>query len=287
MKRNLINEKWETKFCEARIFMGSNSKVKPVFGRAYLSLSLFASMTLFSTQCAWSDSSGIVALSGTGDISNTTVSLHQSSLLNTTPVINSPTFSSIRHRIESGGKPHESRLIASTMRVMSTMYGVPKGLLRAISLTESGISGKPWPWTLNVYGQAYRYTNEQQTVAAVKRFLARGITLVDIGPMQVDWQYHGWRFGSVRAAANPLRNVAVAARILRDAYAQTGSWVSAVGQYHGGNTARQQQYIHQVMTKWRAPAWKWQNTLGLSRGINLIPVKNDTIIALTNTARNY
>ena len=267
--------------------MNRNTKVKPGVGRVCLRLPLLAFMTLAATPCAWSDNSGIVAMSESGDLSSTSAPIHQSSLFNNTSLLDSQSFPSTMPHIKPEGEPRESRLIASTMRVMSSMYGVPRGLLRAISLTESGMSGKPWPWTLNVYGQAYRYTNEKQTVAAVKRFLARGITLVDIGPMQVDWQYHGWRFGSVRAAANPLRNVAVAARILRDAYAQTGSWVSAVGQYHGGNTARQQQYIHQVMTRWRDPAWRWQNIPRNARGINLIPVKNDTIVALTNTTGNY
>ena len=267
--------------------MASGTKTQPDANRQSVHWSLIALIAVLPAPYAWSDSSGIVALSRAGDASRSSAHLHLPVLLRKTPTPDSSAWSSVMRRLNPGGEPRESRLIASTMRVMSTMYGVPRGLLRAISLTESGLSGKPWPWTLNVYGQAYRYTNEKQTVAAVKGFLARGITLVDIGPMQVDWQYHGWRFGSVRAAANPLRNVAVAARILRDAYAQTGSWVSAVGQYHGGNTARQQQYIRQVMTRWRTPAWGWRNTSGLARGINVIPVKNSTIVALTNTTGNY
>jgi hypothetical protein len=267
--------------------MARNTKAKPGQKMRRASLSLFALTALLPAQCAWSGNSGIVAISGVGVVSETSTKFHRPSLPRNTPISDSSTLSAVMNRLNPGEKPNESQLISSAMRVVSTMYGVPNGLLRAISLTESGMSGLPWPWTLNVHGRAYRYTNEKQTVAAVRKFLARDITLVDIGPMQVDWQYHGWRFGSVRAAANPLRNVAIAAEILRDAYAKTGSWVAAVGKYHGGDTTRQQLYIHQVMTRWHVPAWNGLNTSVNTRGINLIPAKADTIVAMTNTAGNY
>lgn len=251
------------------------------------SLSLLAMLSALPAQCAWSGDTGIVAMSGMGSISGATTKLRLSFPSDASPTAADISFASAMRHLDSDPKPNESQRIASTMRVVSTMYGVPRGLLRAISLTESGMSGRPWPWTLNVYGQAYRYVSEKQTVTAVRSFLARGITMVDIGPMQVDWQYHGWRFGSVRAAANPLRNVAVAARILRDAYTKTGSWVAAVGQYHGGDTARQQHYIHQVMTRWRVSAWRGLSASGNAHGINLIPAKTDAIVAMTNTAGTY
>ena len=258
-----------------------DDKRKPRAGMRNVSLSLLAMMTALPAPCAWSGDTGIVALSGMGGISGRSTKPRLSSLPDAAPAAAPTSFRSVMRRLNPGSKPHESQLITSTMHVVSSMYGVPRGLLRAISLTESGMAGKPWPWTLNVYGRAYRYVGEKQTVAAVRNFLARGITMVDIGPMQVDWRYHGWRFGSVRAAANPLRNVAVAARILRDAYTKTGSWVAAVGQYHGGDTVRQQHYIHLVMARWRTP-----DASGNMPGINLIPAKTDTIVAMANTTGN-
>lgn len=134
----------------------------------------------------------------------------------------------------------------NAMHSISSLYGIPYGLLHAISLTESGA----WPWTLNVYGVPYYFKNAQQTEAAVHRFLQRQIDLVDIGPMQVDWQYHGWHFGSVKAAVNPLRNIAVAGRILKKNFTETGSWRKAVGLYHGGGPARQENYIQKVYSHW-------------------------------------
>lgn len=140
--------------------------------------------------------------------------------------------------------------IASAMVAVSRLYHIPLGLLHAISLTESGIGNQPWPWTLNVYGVPYRFSSAQQTRAAVRDFLARGIQLVDIGPMQVDWQYHQNQLGSVTAAVNPLRNVAVAGRILKTDYDQTGTWSAAVGLYHGGGPQRQNTYIQEVFSRW-------------------------------------
>ena len=144
------------------------------------------------------------------------------------------------------------RQMRETMRSMSRLYGIPAGLMRAISLVESGIHHAPWPWTLNVYGTAYRYRSAAATSAAVHRFLNQGITVVDIGPMQVDWQYHHRFFQRVRSAVNPLTNISEAARILRADYRKTGSWSDAVGLYHGGGAQRQQGYIRNVLHHWTA-----------------------------------
>lgn len=138
----------------------------------------------------------------------------------------------------------------SAMQAVSRLYQIPLGLLHAISVTESGIDNQPWPWTLNVYGVPYRFTSATQTEQAVKNFFQRGIALVDIGPMQVDWQYHHRQFGHLAAAINPLRNIAVAGRILKNDYDQTGSWRAAVGLYHGGGPQRQATYIRQVFSRW-------------------------------------
>ena len=137
----------------------------------------------------------------------------------------------------------------SAMHNVSSLYGIPYGLLHAISMTESGT----WPWTLNVYGVPYYFSNARQTITAVHRFLRQNIRLIDIGPMQVDWQYHGWHFGTVSAAVNPLRNIAVAGRILVKDYQLTGSWRRAVGLYHGGGPGRQFRYIQKVFSHWTAP----------------------------------
>ncbi|AEK58688.1 membrane bound transglycosylase family protein [Acidithiobacillus caldus SM-1] len=142
--------------------------------------------------------------------------------------------------------PSLTQRMQSAMHSISRMYGIPYGLLQAISATESGTK----PWTLNVYGVPYYFSNARQTIAAIHRFLRQNIQLIDIGPMQVDWFYHGWHFGTVRAAVNPLRNIAVAGRILAKDFRQTGSWRRAVGLYHGGGPARQSRYIQKVFAYW-------------------------------------
>lgn len=150
------------------------------------------------------------------------------------------------HAENAHAMPGLTPRMQSTMHSVSRLYGIPYGLLHAISMTESGT----WPWTLNVYGVPYYFSNASQTIAAVHRFLRQNIQLIDIGPMQVDWFYHGWHFGTVKAAVNPLRNIAVAGRILANDYLLTGSWRRAVGLYHGGGPARQSRYIQKVFAHW-------------------------------------
>lgn len=168
--------------------------------------------------------------------------------------------------------------IEAAMSAVSHLYHIPIGLLHAISLTESGIDGSPWPWTLNVYGVPYRFQSASQTKTAVKSFLAKGISVVDIGPMQVDWKYHHQQLENVTAAVNPLRNVAVAGRILKTDFDQTGSWVSAVGLYHGGGAQRQDTYVHEVFSRWhRYPNTSVDTTVE-------IPQKHQGIVAVNNMA---
>ncbi len=182
---------------------------------------------------------------------------------------------------DAGGRmsralPHE---MSSALHAVSRIYKIPMGLLRAISLTESGL----WPWSLNVYGQGYHYDSRQAMLRAVHQFFSKGVSMVDIGPMQVDWHYHGWRFGSVQAAANPLRNIAVAGRLLRDNYQKTGSWQGAVGLYHGGSPGRQNRYIQKVFSRWttRNSPLPWQGAWGT--GIRMIPNQpaHTTLVALS------
>lgn len=215
------------------------------------------------------------------------VSLSANEKAVSTPMAIQPALSdqSVANASSGTGKPYpvhgESSDIASTMEAMSRLYQIPSGLLWAISLTESGMGGSPWPWTLNVYGKPYRLTNWSSTVDAVKGFLSRGIQLVDVGPMQVDWQYHGWRFGTVGAAAQPLRNIAVAAAILREDYEKTGSWRAAVGLYHGGGQARRRRYINAVFSRFH-PDSPERHGPDSNGGINLIPIGRGSIVALNN-----
>lgn len=114
----------------------------------------------------------------------------------------------------------------------SSEYNIPKGILYAISVHESGKNGKPWPWTLNVDGASYYYNSRIQECDAIKIFLKNGAQFIDIGPMQMDWEYHGNMFLNVWQATNPEVNISASAFLLNKLYKETGSWHKAVAYYH-------------------------------------------------------
>ena len=68
---------------------------------------------------------------------------------------------------------------------------IPEGLLKAIGFTESGrvaADGRrvPWPWTVNADGQGYYFETKKDAIAFVEELQARGISVIDVGCMQVD-----------------------------------------------------------------------------------------------------
>jgi hypothetical protein len=75
--------------------------------------------------------------------------------------------------------------------LVAEAHGIPGKVLYAVALTESG--GKlgdgrlrPWPWTLNVRGRAERFATRLDAYRALIRYLRQGLTLVDVGLMQVN-----------------------------------------------------------------------------------------------------
>lgn len=101
----------------------------------------------------------------------------------------------------------------------------------------------PWPWTLNVKGVPMRFDSRVAAEHELSRNLAKGITLVDIGSMQVCWRYHKERFPSEREALEPYTNLRAGADILIEEFRASGDWFTAVGRYHSPkDAARAKQY---------------------------------------------
>lgn len=139
--------------------------------------------------------------------------------------------------------------IPPAYRQVAREYDVPPTLLFAIALTESGrTTGNrfaPWPWTLNVDGQGYRYESRTAVEAALRDFLAQG-RYPDVGLMQINWRYHEDLLGDVHQALDPWFNLRAGALVLREAYERTGDWWLAVGRYHSGTPDRALAYRHRV-----------------------------------------
>ncbi|GAA0846175.1 TPA: transglycosylase SLT domain-containing protein [Burkholderia vietnamiensis] len=140
--------------------------------------------------------------------------------------------------------------------------GVPSPVLYAVALQESGakLRGRliPWPWTLNVAGQAERYATRIEACAGLSRALARApASRIDAGLGQVNLGYQAHRYGTPCELLDPYRNLAIAADILHEQHLPGEDWLLAIGRYHrpagGEAAARYRRSVHQHLTRVLGP----------------------------------
>ncbi|RSD31728.1 transglycosylase SLT domain-containing protein [Vibrio pectenicida] len=132
--------------------------------------------------------------------------------------------------------------------VIAERESVPPQALYALAMTESATllgngQVRPWPWTLNVEGQPYRYPSKAQACQALKHFLMR-TKVVDIGLLQINWRWHSAPFSKPCDVLVPETNLTYAAKLLYRAYLRLGDWTKAAGYYHrpaGGTPAKRYQ----------------------------------------------
>lgn len=148
--------------------------------------------------------------------------------------------------------------IPSGYRRIAAEYAIPPRIFYAMALTESGktVEGRPgprpWPWTLNIRGEAHFFAQRRAAERALHRALAGGERLIDVGLMQVNWHYHARRLHSPAAALDPYRNLRIAARILRECQQARRDWWAAVGCYHApANATHAARYRARVRHHWR------------------------------------
>lgn len=138
---------------------------------------------------------------------------------------------------------------------------IPSHLLGAISLVESGRWNEEqqrktaWPWTVTANGKGNFHATKADAVAAVKALRAANLRYIDVGCMQVNLGYHPKAFATVEEALDPARNVAYAARFLRELRQRKRSWATAVGYYHSASWGFNAHYRLKVMHYWNL-AWR-------------------------------
>lgn len=139
--------------------------------------------------------------------------------------------------------------------------GIPPGLLLAIALVESGRSDprtgrfEPWPWSLNVEGEARRPESRAAAAAEVAALQAAGRRSIDIGCMQVNLLHHPNAFPDPLAGLEPAANIRYASAFLRDLHARFGNWPQAIANYHSGDAARGATYHRRVALARLGAAW--------------------------------
>jgi hypothetical protein len=114
--------------------------------------------------------------------------------------------------------------------------GIPEGLLKSIGFAESGrtVDGRrvAWPWTVNAQGQGHYFASKEEAIAFVEDLQAQGVSVIDVGCMQVNLHYHPRAFASLDEAFEPASNVAYAAKFLRWLEDETDDWSMAAQYYH-------------------------------------------------------
>lgn len=152
--------------------------------------------------------------------------------------------------ISSSSAPAAENVCEREMTKVSRDEQVPLGVLYAVGMTETGNKGSLHPYALNIAGKTVFTPTPEAALAAFTKARKKGITLIDLGCMQVNHHYHGKNFASPRAMLDPHTNVVYAAHFLRQLRQSEGSWTMAVARYHAGpdNDPAQKRYICAVIT---------------------------------------
>lgn len=124
--------------------------------------------------------------------------------------------------------------------------GVPLSVLRAVTRTETGRARNgrlaPWPWTVNMEGTGRWFGTRAEARAYATRHYNRGARSFDIGCFQINYKWHGSRFGSIDEMFDPLANARYAARFLARLHDELGDWSKAAGAYHSRTPAYAKRY---------------------------------------------
>jgi soluble lytic murein transglycosylase-like protein len=149
--------------------------------------------------------------------------------------------------------------------------GIPSVVLYAVALQESGIRRNnrlvPWPWSLNVAGEARRYASRAAACTDLHQALQETPpTRIDAGLGQINLGYQKRHYRHPCDLLDPYRNLAIAATILREQHTPGDDWLFAIGRYHrpaGGAPA----------VRYRLRVAQHLNRMSGSRGLTPIAIR--------------
>lgn len=135
-------------------------------------------------------------------------------------------------------------------------HRLPAALLHAIARVESGRpdprtgAGASWPWTINAQGQGRFFETKEAAIAAVRALQARGVTVIDVGCLQVNLHHHPRAFASLEEAFDPVANARYAGLFLTRLHQNTKNWERAAAHYHSQTPERAEAYRLKVLAAW-------------------------------------
>jgi len=151
-------------------------------------------------------------------------------------------------------------LCAAAVSGAETRHRIPRRLLHAVSLIESGRwharreRAVAWPWTVQAEGKGQFYPTKRAAMAAVAALRRRGVANIDVGCMQVNLMHHPKAFASLETAFDPAHNTAYAAAFLAGLKRKHNSWRAAVQRYHSSTPENRIPYQKKVFAAWRDTA---------------------------------
>jgi hypothetical protein len=135
-------------------------------------------------------------------------------------------------------------------------HHLPTALLHAIAGVETSRpdprtgAAVSWPWTVNAEGQGRFFGTKEAAVAAVRALQARGVSVIDVGCLQVNLHHHPRAFRSLEEAFDPVANARFAGLFLTRLHQGTGNWLRAAGHYHSQTSERAEAYRLKVLAAW-------------------------------------
>lgn len=138
----------------------------------------------------------------------------------------------------AGSASDASTLCLDSAIAAADRYDIPRNVLVAISLVESGQSRngryRPWPWTVNEGGKGQWFASRAEAALQAQTAIDAGATNVDLGCFQLNYRWHGEHFAAVDDMLDPDRNARYAASFLARLHADIGNWPDAAAAYHSG-----------------------------------------------------
>ncbi len=162
------------------------------------------------------------------------------------------------YSLPNANKSYTKVTCESLIREAEIKYGIPKGLLKAIALRESGrkISAnsnklRVWPWTINADGKSYFLNSKNEAIKKVINLKNNGARFIDVGCMQVNLHYHKDAFKNLNEAFSPKKNIEYAAKYLAKLKHQLNSWKMAVCYYHSQCSKHYTPYCSAVLANYK------------------------------------
>jgi len=134
---------------------------------------------------------------------------------------------------------------------------LPANMLVSIGMVESGrpdlATGRvtPWPWTVNADGAGHYFDTKADAIAFTRLAMSSGAQDVDVGCFQISLQNHPDAFSTLDAAFDPAANATYAAGFLTQLKAETGSWNTAIADYHSAVPDLGLPYQRRVLAAWQ------------------------------------